>query len=174
MPKSALNTIDPVALRYLMTEPVFDVGEQVHEDAARAPAAAAAAAEPEQVKKPEPAAPSFTFLGRNNRNYLFLTDEQQADWMAEPAMDAFVKTLAALKLTVDDVAVLNLAKLAAAPQAGQLVSFFKPRVVVNLGTPFSWPEQPGVKLLDTYSFNEMLADAGKKRTFWTAIKTLLT
>ena len=170
MPKSALNTIDPVALRYLITEPIFDVGEQV--DQASAPASAMAS-EPRQVEKPEPEALSFTFLGQNKRNFLFLTDEQQADWMTGAAMDAFVKTLVALKLTVDDVAVLNIAKLTTRPSSDQLVQFFKPRVVVNLGTPFSWLEQPGVKLLHTHSFNEMLVDADKKRTFWTTIKTLL-
>src|SRR5690606_25579506 len=95
------------------------------------------ASEPESAKS-EQAAPSFIFLGKNERNYLFLTDEQQHEWMPEAAMEAFVKTLAALKLTVNDVAVLNLAKLAVAPPIDQLARFFNPRVVVNLGTPFSW------------------------------------
>ena len=170
MTESTLHTNDPIALRYLMTETVFDLGEDVVKTSAQVPTVAV---EPEQVKKSEPATLSFDFFGQNKRNYLFLTNEQQAKWMPEAAMDAFVKTLAALGLTADDVALLNLAKLAVAPSAGQLTQFFKPQVVVNLGTPFRWPEKDGVTLFNTHSFGEMLIDADKKRSFWTTIKTLL-
>lgn len=120
-----------------------------------------------------PTAPPFVFFGRNKRNYLFLTHEEQHEWMPEAAMDAFVKTLAALKLAEDDVALLNLATLAEPPTVEQLALFFKPKVVVNLGTPFAWPEQSGISILHTHEFGNMLADAGKKRDFWTAIKALL-
>ncbi|MEC3878903.1 hypothetical protein [Parapedobacter sp. 10938] len=147
-----LNTVDPIALRYLMTETVFD-----------------APAEP----APQPAAPSFVCFGQNKRNYLFLTDEKQHEWMPEADMDAFIKTLAALELAEADVALLNLARLAVSPSVDQLMSFFKPQVVVNLGTPFAWPEQDGLHVFHTHAFGEMLADAEKKRVFWTTIKRLL-
>ncbi|HWK59726.1 MAG TPA: hypothetical protein VNQ80_20455 [Parapedobacter sp.] len=169
MPAPAINTVDPVALRYLMTETVFSV-EDGSADTLVETRTGSKGSEPH---KPEQAAPSFVFFGQNKRNYLFLSDEKQHEWMSEVAMDAFVKTLAALKLAADDVALLNLAKLAEPPSIGQLALFFKPKVVVNLGTKFVWPEQHDVKLFHTYAFGDMLADAEKKRAFWTTIKHLL-
>lgn len=151
-----INTVDPTALRYLMTETVFDIAER----------AADTPLEP-------PTVPPFIFFGRNKRNYLFLTHEKQYEWMPEAAMDAFIKTLAALKLAEDDVALLNLATLTEPPTVRQLSSFFKPRVVVNLGTPFTWPEQEEVTVFHTHAFGDMLADAEKKRVFWTTVKQLL-
>ncbi len=146
MSLSAMNTIDPIALRYLMTDTIFAV---------------------------EQGASPFVYFGRNKRNFLFLTQQKQHQWMPEAAMDAFIKTLAALKLAEDDVALLNLAPLAEAPSVEQLTLFFKPRVVVNLGTPFAWPERDGVKTFHTHAFEDMLSDAEKKRVFWTTIKHLL-
>ncbi|WP_262248453.1 hypothetical protein [Parapedobacter soli] len=152
-----------------MTETIFDVGDVAVTAGVEAPPEAP---ETEAVRKPD-SVPQFSFYGQNKREYLFLTDEQQHEWMSEPAMDAFVKTLAALKLTVDDVAVLNLAKLKEPPLIDHLTSVFKPKVVVNLGTSLAWPEQGGVKVFHTSTFDAMLADAEKKRVFWTTIKMLL-
>lgn len=169
MSRSAINTSDPIALRYLMTEAVFAV-----EDGAVTAGGGTlqVAPETETVRKPDQA-PQFTFYGKNKRGYLFLTDEKQHEWMSAPAMDAFLKTLAALKLTVDDVAVLNLAKLQEPPLIDHLTLVFNPSVVVNLGTSFAWPEQAAIKVFHTSAFDAMLADAAKKRVFWTTIKTLL-
>lgn len=152
-----------------MTEAIFDVGDVAVTAGVEAPPEAP---ETEAVRKPDPV-PQFSFYGKNKREYLFLTDEKQHEWMSEPAMDAFVKTLAALKLAVDDVAVLNLAKLKEPPLVGHLTLVFKPKVVINLGTSFTWPEQDGVKVFHASTFDVMLADAEKKRVFWATIKTLL-
>src|SRR5690606_2832767 len=130
MSLSPINTADPIALRYLMTETVFGV-----EGAAVDPPGVVQNAPPE--REPQQAALSFTFFGQNKRNYLFLTHEQQHDWMPEAAMAAFIKTLAALNLAEVDVALLNLATLAKPPSVEQLTRFFKPKVVINLGTPFA-------------------------------------
>lgn len=169
MSRSAINTTDPVALRYLMTEAVFNVEDGAITAGVEAPQEAP---QTEVVRKPDQA-PQFPFYGKNKREYLFLTDEKQHEWMSEPAMDAFVKTLAALKLTADDVAVLNLAKLKEPPLIDHLTLVFKPKVVVNLGTSLAWPEQDGMTVFHTSAFDVMLADAEKKRVFWTTIKTLL-
>lgn len=166
MSQSTIHTVDPVALRYLMTEALFAVDG----NAAEAPAAVQkATSEPEAQQT----VPSFDYFGQNRRNYLFLAHEEQHQWMPQAAMDAFVKTLAALKLTEDDVALLNLAGLAPSPSVEQLIAFFKPTAVVNLGTPFAWPAQDGIHILHTHAFTEMLVDAEKKRAFWLAVKQLL-
>ncbi|MFB2119746.1 hypothetical protein [Parapedobacter sp. 2B3] len=164
-----IHTVDPIALRYLMTETIFDVedgmGSMIE----------GAAVEPMDVSvdhKPTPGL-QFPYSGQNRRNYLFLTDEKQHEWMSGAAMDAFVKTLGALKLAVDDVAVVNLAKLASSPSVTDLAVFFNPRVVVNLGTSFVWPQQDGVTVFHTHAFDDLLVDTEKKQIFWTTIKRLL-
>ena len=148
---SPLNTVEPVALRHLMSETIFDIEA------------------PEARRAPH----NVRYLGQNKRRYLFLTHEAEHEWMSEAAMDALVKTLAALQLAVDDVAVLNIAKLAESPSADELSAFFDPKVVVNLGTSLDWPEQAGTTVFHTRRFDDMLADAAKKREFWATIKTLL-
>lgn len=166
---SPINTADPLALRYLMTEAIFAVGETENSAAVETMPAVPVA---EAAAKPAPT-PQFSFYGKNNRQYLFLTQEKQYEWMSEQAMDAFVKTLAALKLAEDDVALFNLASLPESPSVEALTLFFKPKVVVNLGASFTWPEQDGINIFHTHAFSEMLVDAEKKRVFWTTVKRLL-
>lgn len=150
MKEPSLHTMDPVALRYLMTETIFGIDE------------------------PAPGRSlQFSFYGGNRRNYLFLTHEIQHEWMSAAALDAFVKTLSALKLSLDDIAVLNMGKLPEIPAKTELIAFFNPKVIVALGAPLPWDESDDFTVFKTYSFDEMLADAEKKRIFWTAIKTLL-
>ncbi len=164
-----IHTVDPIALRYLMTETIFGVEDGKGSMADEA-------VEPMDISvghKPAPK-PQFPYNGQNKRNYLFLTDEKQYEWMSGAAMDAFVKTLGALKLAVDDVAVVNLAKLASSPSVTDLAIFFNPRVVVNLGTSFVWPQQDGVTVFHTHAFDDLLVDTEKKQIFWTTIKRLLT
>lgn len=150
MKSLSLHTNDPVALRYLMTETIFGIDE------------------------PTPSrSPQFSYHGGNRRNYLFLTHEIGHEWMSAAALDAFTKTLAALKLTMDDIAVLNIGKLSEIPAKPDLIAFFNPKVIVALGASLPWDESDGLVVYQTCSFDEMLVDAEKKRKFWTAIKTLL-
>ncbi len=166
LPQSPLNTSDPIALHSLMTETIFDVGTDMATQSNDELDAAAPATQQDRAQ-------SFAFYGKNKRNYLFLTEEKQHQWMSVAALDAFTKTLAALKLTADDVAVLNVDKLTETPSVDSISVFFKPKVVVCLGASFTWPEQDGITVFRTHSFDELLADAEKKRIFWSTIKTLL-
>src|SRR5690606_41354838 len=114
MSQSTIHTVDPVALRYLMTEALFAVDG----NAAEAPAAVQkATSEPEAQQT----VPSFDSLGQNRRNYLFLAHEVQHQWMHQAAMYAFAKTLAALKLTEDYLAQLNLDDWAQSSWAKKLI-----------------------------------------------------
>jgi len=170
MSLSLINTADPIALRYLMTETIFGVATDGMTKATVE--TRPEASEPESARIPSPP-PQFSFYGKNKRHYLFLTEDKQHEWMSEPAMGAFIKTLAALRLTTDDVAVLNVAKLAELPSIDDLSLFFSPKVVICLGVAVGAAEQEGLTVIDTYSFDEMLTDAEKKRLFWTTIKPLL-
>ena len=154
MDGSSMLTGDPVALRYLMTETIFGIGEPL--DAT-----------------PEDTTPQFSYYGGNRRHFLFLTHDPQNKWMSAAALDAFSKTLGALKLSADDVAVLNMAAFPVVPAVADLVAFFKPKVIVALGATLSGAPSEGVEVFNTHSFDEMLVDAEKKRAFWTTVKTLL-
>lgn len=183
MSRSTLNTSNPIALRYLMTETIFWMGEGATSAGVAVAPDAVETREETPGKQPEaPVAesggtpnqpPQFLFYGGNKRHYLFLTQAGPHEWMSEPALDAFTKTLGALKLTVDDVAVLNMAKLPQKPAPADLAVFFNPKVVICLGVPFPGPRLGGITVFEAPSFDEMLLDAEKKRVFWTTIKSLL-
>ncbi len=175
MPKSTLNTSDPIALRYLMNETIFGIGK------ADTLATDGGVLSDKMAQKQ---LLHFRFYGKNKRNYLFVTEEQAHEWMSIAALEAFTKTLAALKLTMEDVAVLNLATLKTSPQKEDIISFFSPKAMVFLGAPLQSlgleglsskmvAEYNGIAVFHTCTFDEMLADGEKKRLFWTTIKTLL-
>jgi len=160
----SLHTTNPVALRHLMTETIFGIEEP--ENASGNPEASV-------PKTTSGLSLPFAYHGGNKRNLLFLTHETLYEWMSAAALDAFTKTLAALKLSMDDIALLNVGKLSEIPEKSHLLAFFNPKVVVALGVSLPWNESDDLVVFKTYSFDEMLVDAEKKRVFWTTIKTLL-
>lgn len=167
MPKTNINTSNPIALRWLMNEVIFPIeeGDTTSADMVRE----------ESLK--------LVSYGKNRRNYLFLTQERQYQWMSVDAMEAFTKTLAALKLSGDDITLLNVNALPGVPRKEDLISSFRPRVMVLMGVPpqsiglETFPETlsdyNGIQVFCTDTFDEMLADGDKKRLFWITIKTLL-
>lgn len=128
--------------------------------------------------------PAFSFLGENKRHYLFVTHEHAYDYMSSPAMEAFSKTISALKLQLADIAVINLAKYQQPIAIIELFNAFAPEAIILLGLPAkslgladtdpnSIMKHEGIKVFQTYSFETMLTDADKKRDFWTTLKTIL-
>ncbi|WP_257657962.1 hypothetical protein [Parapedobacter lycopersici] len=168
MALSNIQTADPTALGCLLNETIFGIAE----------------ARPDGGVDHETESPHFVFYGENKRRYLFLVEDRHHEWMSAPALDAFSRTLAALKLSVGDIALLNLARLPEVPKKTQLTAFFQPRAVVLLGAPPAvFGLDPGVSgqvvdsdglpVLRTAAFDELLTNDEKKRQFWTAIKQLL-
>lgn len=188
MARSSLHTVDPLALRCLMTETLFDVGHAYAMPLAMAVEPVSAVVEQPVAPKAEeaaPPAPSFPHFGGNKGQYLFLTNDSQHEWMSAAALDAFIKTLTALKLTADDVSVFNVSGPEVFPSKDDIVSFFNPRVLISLGVSLPWTgldnlsvasvvDHQGIRVFQTHTFEEFLVDADKKRLFWATIKTLLT
>ena len=79
---------NPVALRYFM-------GEQIY------------------VFKPKQTDNSIDFLGSNNKQIVMLVQDVDNDYLSATAEDMFVKLLAAVKLNMQDVAIINTAKQSA-------------------------------------------------------------
>lgn len=199
-----LSTNDPIALRYLMSETLFDLGEeQATAPAALSSASADSVDAPAASTDSEPVSftnkkPELSFLGQNSSGFLFVFQDSTMlgqHRLPEAEMEAFEKILAALKLSLANIALINAAG-PDGPTAAQLVAFFRPLKVVLLGTQISliesqkiWPEltlhqihtptlstresDPAPQVLHSYSFAEMMDDVAKKRTFWTQLKALL-
>lgn len=177
-----LHTNDPVALRYLMSETIFDIEEG--EESAVAFEATESAAEIDL---------NLTYLGKNQSGFLFvfqdLTRPDQHS-LVEQEMEAFEKTLGAMQLSLDHIALFNLASIASRQTSfADVLTFFDARKVILLGTQLSIAEQGSllpalnlhevaqqgtVEYLHTFSFAEMMNDTDKKRLFWTSLKAMLT
>lgn len=166
--KLPLHTDDPVALSFLMTEALFDLGEKtgaavVAEAAepASAPAPVAAELPAEPAAKPaesavaEPAAKptanpaEITFSGQKDSGILFVfqnPDQAGQHCLPEAEMEAFEKILSALKRSTAAVTLINLTA-SQEPTASQLQEFFQPHKIILLGTQLTlaqadetWPQ----------------------------------
>jgi len=164
-----LNTDNPYAVRILMDDIVytFDTFEEN------------STTKSENIAQPA----YFNFIGKNKKAILYLVESEKDDYFSPAAYDAFNKTILALGLTMDDIAVFNLSGISTETSFEILTAFFNPSKVILAG---SNPERIGmphlslntsihldqVKILYTYSFEEMLNDIDKKKLFWQSVKAL--
>lgn len=165
---------DPGALRLLMTEDLYQLGEEHIPAAATAPLA-------QPTKQAAPAdTPSFSYLGENNKYFLILVDDKKHQHLNSTDRESLLKILQAKGMELRDVAILNVDRHAEATFSS-LKEFFVPSRIVFFGMPvqrFGIPaldsNEPGkhenVKLLSTYSFDEMQGDVEKKKAFWNVMK----
>jgi len=171
---SPLNTSNPLALQVLMSETIFDIGFSFISSSEEI------LKEPVALKEQQFA---FKSYGSNKKNILFITLDAQHEYFSKDAELAFLKTLKALKLALEDVAVINCKEPFHNQTFKQIKKEFKPRNCIFLGVD---PEklgqanfaenvlkmEDGVQFLYSSSFEEMLVDAKKKRIFWDAIKLM--
>lgn len=173
-----MQTRNPVALQQLMTETVFAIPDTV-------------SASVEPIRLTEQTTPStadqtltFKYWGENQKKYLFVTHDEQHEYLSPLSTEAFHKILTALELDQSHVAITNISG-ATNIDKQQLLLFFKPKVVIlfDVGPKISgmqlqkenvtWEEQ-GVSYYQAFTFEQILEDTEKKRAFWNIIKTLLT
>ncbi len=167
---SRLLTQNPIALRFLMSETIFSSvieNPPIESDSIKST--------PLESNNMEL---DLLFWGSNERNILFLIHNSNEDYFSTEAEDAFLKTLAALKLNIKDVAVVNRGKTEKSFKVINAV--LRPKFCVycegqneaNQNVFNKFTDIDGVTCLYTYSFEEMLIDTGKKREFWNAIKEI--
>lgn len=169
---SLLNTSNPQALQYFLTETLFDVGMNLP------------VPQQPEVSVPQPAPAEIPHLGMNQKKILFIVSRQESSFFSKEAELAFLKTLQALRLELDDVAVINLQQLGQPPLFFERIrKKFEPRSCIFLGAEpreagleafadHLWKEEQGLRFLKSYGFEEMLTDKQKKRMFWEAIKLI--
>lgn len=177
MKMSRLLTRNPIALRFLMSETIFS--------------SAVENVQPENISIDNELIKSdsllsdnneadLLFWGSNERNIVFLILNPKENYFSSGAEDAFLKTLAALKLSLKDVAVIN--RGTAEKSLGEINKVMNPKVCIvcegeneaNQNIFNQITEVDGIACLYTYSFEEMLTDTNKKRSFWNAIKGITT
>lgn len=167
---SCLLTKNPVAIRQLMSEAIFSLpSEEFTAIVEQVPALEAQVS----VKAESP----LVFLGGNRKRILFFVRHESFEYFSTQAEEAFLKTLGALALSLDDVAVVNRDKTSKTIE--EIKEQLQPKCCVYCegesiegASTFNVLEKANVDSLYTYSFEEMLSDTMKKRLFWNAIKEI--
>lgn len=176
------------ALQFLITEDIYLAKKDV-DNLNRAVAVTPVAAAPElpvEVKEVaivvEPTVVNFNYLGNNQKQFLILCHYPELDSMDDKHLDALKSALQRKILSLDDVAIVNLAKHSNAT-ADELQDYFKPERLLLLGAQCllsGWDtcglnqlaDIKASKVLYSYSFTEMMGDRDKTKAFWEQMKVL--
>lgn len=130
-------------------------------------------AEPEKIR-------GFNYLGENNKYFLILFNEPNQKDISGIQKETLLKIMSAKGLELRDLAVLNLNQYPGVDYT-DLKEFFSFNKIVMFGID---PQQislssqssnqivklESVKVLCTYSIDEMIKDTTKKRKFWNVMK----
>jgi len=172
---SVLKITDPLALRLIMTDDLYLIDKQVKQ------APLIIEPQPDTIEH-TPAPPVFNYSGENNKYILILVNDENHEILNPADLASLTKILAAKKLELRDVAIVNLHK----PPASNfeaLKNFFSSSKLVLFGInpgEINLPDisnneiirHEGTKILATYSFAEMGNDTNKKLLFWNEMKQL--
>ncbi|MCO4293584.1 hypothetical protein NF867_11980 [Solitalea sp. MAHUQ-68] len=127
----------------------------------------------------------FDYLGENNRYVLVLVNYPNSKYIIDKDKEFFLKVISALKMNLDDVAVLNYAYYKNADLTA-LKSFFSCSKIIAFGLPTDSLVFKSLNMHDyaTTSFNNVSimrspdslslieADKNKKMVLWNALKLL--
>ncbi len=126
----------------------------------------------------------FTYQGSKEQGILFILRYEQYPYFSPAALDAFEKTIGAMKLTKETVAVVNLANPHNPNDFKRIMQFFQPTKIILLGVEPTSLKLPSIAhnsymkgrvatVFNTFSFEEMFADVQKKKLFWNEFKTFI-
>jgi len=180
---SNLLTTDPIALQAFMSETIFATADAVETFSGQSESVSSPL-NPQQVTAHQESVEEFIYQGSKAKGILFILRYPAYPYFSPEAEEAFVKTIGALKLTVADVAVVNLANAHNLNDFKRIMSFFTPKKIILLGVEPLSLQLPEIAhtsymhgriatVFNTYSFEEMFADMVKKKAFWTEFKSLI-
>lgn len=125
-------------------------------------------------------AANFEYQGENNKYFLVLIDDKIHTRMNPVHLEMLLKVMGAKKLELRDLAIVNINRYPGL-KFTDLKTFFSCSRLVMFGVRSDQITMPAVKLnkiesagsvkvLATYSLEEMRNDADKKREFWNVMK----
>ncbi|UIR55209.1 hypothetical protein LZQ00_13125 [Sphingobacterium sp. SRCM116780] len=180
---SSLLTSDPIALQVFMSETIFATADAIgvlkdNAEVLTQPHI------PQQTSAHQESVAEFIFQGSKEKGILFILRYADFPYFSPEAEDAFIKTIAALKLTLADVAVVNLANAHNPNEFKRIMEFFSPKKIILLGVEPKSLQLPAIAhnsymhgrvatVFNTFSFEEMFVDLTKKKAFWTEFKSLI-
>lgn len=173
-----LLTDNPVALQALMNETLFSTGftlEEVQPNSSNDGSTVQWDASNEE----------FVFKGDKSKGVLFILRYTSYPYFSPAAEEAFIKTIGALQLTPEKVAVVNLANPQNPNDFKRIMEFFTPKKITLLGVEPASLKLPQIAhnsymkgriatVFNTFSFEEMFADVSKKKLFWGEFKTFIS
>ncbi len=174
-----LITDNPVALQALMSETIFSTGFELSENDYFESEVVSSS-----VVSFDSSDEEFVYQGDKSTGILFILRYPDYPYFSPQAEDAFIKTIGALGLTPQNVAVVNLANPQNPNEFKRIMDFFKPTKITLLGvepTSLVLPKIPHnsykkgnvATVFNTFSFEEMFVDVNKKKLFWGEFKTFI-
>jgi len=174
---SNLITDNPIALQALMSETIFTAGFEV-------PEMLHTAESNSSVVSFDTSDEEFVYQGDKSTGILFILRYPDYPYFSPQAAEAFAKTIAALGLTPETVAVVNLANPQNPNEFKRIMQFFTPSKITLLGVEpkslvlpeiahNSYMKGRVATVFNTFSFEEMFADVNKKKLFWGEFKTFI-
>ena len=126
--------------------------------------------------------PEFKYTGNYKKAFLIVSHYPEHEYMEPAHLNALESTLKRLGLSLDDVALLNLAGHEGVNYE-ITIKHLQPQKVVMLGQAALLNGAPavtlnqlqaadGIQLLHTFSFNEMVGNKENTKLFWNEIKQL--
>lgn len=183
---SNLLTSSPVALQALMNEVLFSIKE------AESTVVSEAKVSPMKVYDNEPAPigseekidRTFVYQGNIDKGILFILRYQEYPYFSPQAEDAFMKIMKAIGLSREEVALVNLAHPDNPNEFKKIMEYFTPKKIILLGVEPKSLRLPEIQhnsymrgriavVFNTFSFEEMFDDVGKKRAFWNEFKNFM-
>ena len=173
---SNLLTDNPIALQALMNETLFSTGFSMDDTVLEESTAAV---------NWDSSNEEFVFQGDKSTGVLFILRYPAFPYFSPAAEEAFVKTIGALQLTPQNVAVVNLANPQNPNDFKRIMAYFEPKKITLLGVEPASLKLPEIAhnsymkgriatVFNTFSFEEMFADINKKKLFWGEFKTFIT
>lgn len=174
---SNLLTDNPSALQALMSETIFTTGFDVSENIEMSTTNTTSVLV-------DSSAEEFVYQGDKSTGILFILRYPEYPYFSPQAEEAFAKTIGALGLSPQTVAVINLANPHNPNEFSKIMQFFQPTKITLLGVEPKSLVLPEIAhnsymkgrlatVFNTFSFEEMFADINKKKLFWGEFKTFI-
>ncbi|WP_160069850.1 hypothetical protein [Sphingobacterium bovisgrunnientis] len=174
---SNLLTDNPIALQALMNETLFSTGFAMEDVQSQS-------LDENSAVNWDSSGEEFVYKGNKTTGVLFILRYPSYPYFSPAAEEAFIKTIAALQLTPENVAVVNLANPQNPNDFKRIMEFFRPKKITLLGVEPTSLKLPEIAhnsymkgriatVFNTFSFEEMFADVNKKKLFWGEFKTFI-